>query len=65
MSANPLTIRAMQAIIARLTAKRYQINWDRLDEADLREVIRLLRDLEYESQARVRKAQQVPIWRRP
>ena len=46
--------------VARATGRRYQINLERLDEHSLRELQRLLRDLDGEKQAAVRRARIFP-----
>lgn len=46
--------------IARATGRRYQIDLAALDERSLRELQRLLRDLEAERQAAVRRARRFP-----
>jgi hypothetical protein len=47
----------------RLTGREYQIDWPLLDLDSLREVQRLLRDLEFEKTAAVTRAKRMP-WRR-
>ncbi len=55
-------LRHVTGALAR-TGRRYQIALDKLDAASLREIIRLLRDLEQDRDAAVRKARMEP-WRR-
>lgn len=47
----------------RATGRRYQIDLDALDVQRLRELVRLIRDLDHEKQAAVNRARMVP-WRR-
>jgi hypothetical protein len=56
-------IRWIEAHIARATSRRYRIQLDALDIESLREVQRLLRDLESEQRNAARRAQTMP-WRR-
>lgn len=46
-----------------MTCRNYQIDWSKLDNQSQREVIRMLRDLEYEKLRDVRIAKTMP-WRR-
>ena len=48
---------------ARATGRRYQINFDALDVQSLRELVRLIRDLDHEKHAAVNRARMMP-WRR-
>ena len=56
-------IRWLEATAAR-TAGRSQVRWDALDVGSLRELQRLLRDLETERQRAVQQARLMP-WRCP
>lgn len=47
----------------RLTSKTYHVDWTALDVDSLREMQRLLRDLEFEKTAAVTRARRMP-WRR-
>jgi hypothetical protein len=49
--------------IGRATNRRYRINLDALDDESLRELQRLLRDLDYEKRTAASRAQTMP-WRR-
>lgn len=53
----------LRAETARATGRRYQIDFDALDVQSLRELVRLVRDLEHEKQAAVNRARMMP-WRR-
>jgi hypothetical protein len=44
--------------------RRYQIDFDALDIQSLRELVRLIRDLDHEKQAAVNRARMTP-WRLP
>lgn len=55
-------IRWIQAEIARSLGRRYAIKLDLLDTASLRDLQRLLRDLDHEKQIAVRNARLFP-WR--
>jgi len=52
----------LRAELARATGRRYRINLDALDAESLRELQRLLRDLDHEKQAAVNRARMMP-WR--
>ncbi|MCK5945193.1 MAG: hypothetical protein KAI24_24605, partial [Planctomycetes bacterium] len=41
----------IRADVARATGRRYQIDWEALGVDGLREMLRLLRDLDYEKRA--------------
>ena len=56
-------IRWLRAEMARATGKRYQVKLELLDATSLRDLQRLLRDLDHEKQMAVRNAQLYP-WRR-
>jgi hypothetical protein len=53
----------LRAETAQATGRRYQIALDALDVQSLRELVRLIRDLEHEKQAAVNRARMMP-WRR-
>lgn len=53
----------LRAETARATGRRYQIDFDALDVQSLRELVRLVRDLEHEKHAAVNRARMTP-WRR-
>lgn len=53
----------LRAETARATCRRYQIDFDALDVPSLRELVRLIRDLDREKQAAVNRARMTP-WRR-
>lgn len=53
----------LRAETARATGRRYQIDFDALDVQSLRELVRLIRDLDHEKQAAVNRARMMP-WRR-
>lgn len=55
--------RAVEGDIARATGRRYQIDLAALDERSLRELQRLLRDLDAEQRAAVQRARLLP-WQR-
>ena len=55
-------VRQAEGAIARATGRRYQVDLDALDQGSLRELLRLLRDLEQEKAAAVRRARMFP-WR--
>jgi len=55
-------IRWLRAEMARSTGKRYQIKLELLDSTSLRDLQRLLRDLDHEKQMAVRNARLFP-WR--
>ena len=55
-------IRWLRAEIARATGKRYQVQLELLDTTSLRDLQRLLRDLDHEKQMAVRNARLFP-WR--
>jgi len=52
--------RAVEGDIARATGRRYQIDLAALDERSLRELQRLLRDLDAEQRAAVQRARLFP-----
>jgi hypothetical protein len=51
------------AEMARATGRRYQIDFDALDVQSLRELVRLIRDLDHDKQSAVNRARMMP-WRR-
>jgi len=53
----------LRAETARAIGRRYQIDFDALDVQSLRELVRLIRDLDHEKQAAVNRARMMP-WRR-
>ena len=53
----------VRAETARATGRRYQIDFDTLDVQSLRELVRLIRNLDHEKQAAVNRACMMP-WRR-
>lgn len=53
-------VEVLQGDIGRATGRRYQITLDALDEHSLDELRRLLRDLDCEKQAAVRRARIFP-----
>jgi len=55
-------IDVLRGEISRASGRRYQIDLDALDEKSLQELLRLLRDLDGEKQAAVRRARIFP-WR--
>lgn len=57
-------IRLVEAELQRATGRRYRIALSALDEESLRELLRLLRDLDHEKRSAARRAQLTP-WRRP
>lgn len=57
-------IQQLEAEIARSLGRRYAIRLDLLDAQSLRELQRLLRDLEDERRAAIQKARMTP-WRQP
>ena len=69
---NPLSVDPAKARLAaqirgtttRLGGRVYRVAWERLDSDSLLEVIRLLRDIEHERDAAVRRARTNP-WGRP
>lgn len=61
---NPMLLRLLQSAIAHATGRRYQIDLDRLDDGSLRELLRLLRDLESERISAVNRAR-LQFWKRP
>lgn len=52
----------LRAEMARATGRRYPIDFDVLDVQSLRELVRLIRDLDHEKQAAVNRARMMP-WR--
>ena len=54
----------IRAEVARTTGRRYQIDWEALGVDGLRELLRLLRDLDYEKRASENRARLTP-WRHP
>jgi hypothetical protein len=52
----------LRAELARATGRQYRIDLDGLDLKSLRELQRLLRDLDHEKQAAVNRARMMP-WR--
>ena len=56
-------IERLRAEAARATGRRYAIKFETLDVESLRELIRLVRDLEHEKLAAVNRARMMP-WRR-
>lgn len=54
----------LRAELARATGRRYRIDLDTLDVESLRELQRLLRDLDLEKQAAVNRARMM-FWRTP
>ena len=53
----------LRAETARANGRRYQIDFDALDVQSLRDLVRLIRDLDHEKQAAVNRARMMP-WRR-
>jgi len=53
----------LRAETARVTGRRYQVDLDALDVQSLRELVRLIRDLDHEKQSAVKRARMMP-WRR-
>ncbi|MBU1242937.1 hypothetical protein KJ612_07025 [Myxococcota bacterium] len=53
-------IRWLRAEMARATGKRYQVQLELLDATSLRDLQRLLRDLDHEKQMAVRNARLLP-----
>ena len=53
----------LAAEIARATGRRYGIKLEALDDESLRELQRLLRDLDHEKQRAVQQARLQPWWR--
>lgn len=64
MSEGAPLVRQLQAEIGRRTGRRYRIRFDALDEESLRELLRLLRNLEQEQDAAVSRARLLPWWYR-
>ena len=58
------SVSRLRGAISRATGRSYRIDVDKLDEVSVAEFERLLRDMEYDSMARARRAQTMP-WRRP
>jgi hypothetical protein len=56
-------IRWIEAEISRMSGRQYRIKFDQLDAESLREMQRLLRDLDLEKHMAVRRMQMTP-WRR-
>jgi hypothetical protein len=56
-------IRALEAEIAQASGRRYRIQLDQLDLQSLREMHRLLRDLDSEKRNAANRARMMP-WRR-
>ena len=59
----PHQARQLHAQIGRMTGRRYDIKLDTLDERSLQELSRLLRDVEFDKMAAVKRAQ-MQAWRR-
>jgi hypothetical protein len=57
-------VRHVMAEIRRATGRDYRIDLNPLDVASLRELMRVLRDIEHEKRLAARRAQLMP-WRRP
>lgn len=57
-------VEGLRAEIQRATGRRYRIDLDALDQESLRELRRLLRDLEDERRRAVQQARMTP-WRLP
>ena len=55
---------AIRSEIGSASGRRYAINLDALDERSLKELLRLLRDLDDEMRAAVNRARLAP-WRKP
>jgi hypothetical protein len=53
----------LRAEAARATGRRHAIKYEALDVDSLRELVRLIRDLEHEKQAALNRARMTP-WRR-
>jgi hypothetical protein len=53
----------LRAEAARATERRHAITFETLDVESLRELVRLVRDLEHEKQAALNRARMMP-WRR-
>jgi hypothetical protein len=49
--------------VSRRAGRRYDVSWEALDDASLRELQRLLRDLDHERQMAVQQARH-QLWRR-
>lgn len=60
---NHQMLRVVQMLIGRATGKHYRIALDQLDDQSLRELYRLLRDLETEQLAAVNRAKRF-FWQR-
>jgi len=60
----PVLITRVRAEVRRASGRDYRINLEALDAESLRELLRLLRDLEGEKRNATRRAQLTP-WRRP
>jgi len=54
---------AITTAIIHATGRHYRINLEALDTASLREVLRLLQDVEHEKRMAAQRAQRMP-WRR-
>ena len=59
---NRLT-RQLIAEIRQMTGRIYGVDFDKLDEQEIKELIRLLRDIEAEHRTRLNRARIMP-WRR-
>jgi hypothetical protein len=56
MNDKPVLVRWLVAEFGRMTGRRYRIDWAALDVASLREVQRLLLDLEHEKRIAANRA---------
>ena len=59
---NPMRVRAVEAEIRQQCGRLYQIDWAKLDDRELCEVHRMLRDLEHDRLVAVRRGRLQP-WR--
>ena len=57
-------IRAIEGEIAQQTGRHTHIKWEGFEVGDLREILRLLRELADDKRAAVKRAQMTP-WRQP
>ena len=62
MPGNPMTVRHVEHDLRMLTGRTYQIDWSKLSEPELREVQRMIHELDDERRAAQRHAMRWGIY---
>jgi len=60
MKANPITARQVDRLVYDVAGRAYDIDWAEMSERSLREVVRLLRDLDSDKRSAVRQMTRWP-----